>query len=151
MAQVKTLPGEQLLIQIGNGGSPTETFAAPCMINADRGLQISSDVSEIIVPDCDNPSLPAFKEILKDGMTIQVSGGGVLHTPDTEDWYAWAISDLAKNVKINFNVTGANGGGSILVPMKLTQFNITGNRKENSTVEVTLRSHGTPGAWVDNP
>lgn len=150
MAQVKTLPGEKLLVQIGNGGSP-ETFAHPCMINTDRGIQISSETSEIIVPDCDDPTLPAFKEILKDGMSLQVSGGGTLHTPDIEDWYEWAISDIAKNVKVVFDVTGANGGGSITVPMKLTQFNINATRKQNANVEVTLMSHGTPSAWAMNP
>ena len=128
MAQVKTLPGEKLLIAIGDGGSP-EVFTHPCMINSDRGLAVNWEVSEIIVPDCDDLTLPAFKEILKDGMSLQVTGGGTLHTPDWQEFYEWSISDDAKNVKIFLNVTAAVGGGSITVPMKLTTFNTVGNQK----------------------
>lgn len=148
MAPVKTLPGEKLLIQIGDGATPTEVFAHPCLINADRGVQISSDTTEIVVPDCDDPTLPAFKEILKDGISLQVSGGGVLHTSDLEAYFNWMIADTPKNVRIKFDVSGALGGGYIAVAMKLTAFNVTGTRKNNSTVEITLMSHGV-ATWTD--
>ena len=147
---VKTLPGEKLLIEIGDGGSP-EVFAHPCMINAERGLQVTSEINEFITPDCDDLTIPAFKEILKDGIQLSVSGGGLLHTTDFNEWYQWSKSDDAKNVRININVSTALGGGTILAAMKLTAFNLVGNRKENSTVEVTLLSHGTPGDFVPAP
>lgn len=144
---VKTLPGEQLLVQIGDGAVP-EVFAHPCFINADRGIQLSADTTEIIVPDCDDLSLPAFKEILKDGLSMQVTGGGVLNTPDFKTWFNWMISDTAKNCRIRSNVSLALGGGYISGAFKLTAFSLTGQRKNNSTVEATLMSHGQL-AWVD--
>lgn len=144
---VKTLAGEKILIQVGDGASP-EVFAHPCMINADRGISISADVNDINVIDCDDPSLPGWKEIFKDGMSMEVSGAGVLHSTSIEEYLAWAAADTAKNVRVNFNTTGALGGGYFAVPMKLVQFNIAGTRKQNSTVDLTLRSHGTP-AWTD--
>lgn len=149
MAQVKTMAGEKLLIQIGDGATPTEGFAHDCLINAERGLQMSSETNEFTVPDCDDPSAPAWKEMFKDGLSIQVSGGGVLNTSSVETWFNWFNSDSAKNVRVKFDVTGANGGGYIAVPMKLTAFNINGTRKSNSTVDVTLMSHGV-ATWTDN-
>jgi hypothetical protein len=150
MAQVKTLVGEKLLIMIGDGGTPTETFAHDCLVNADRGVDMSAETNEFVTPDCDNPSAPGWKEMFKDGLSISVSGGGVLHTPSTKTWFNWMNSDSAKNVRIKVDVTGANGGGYISVPMKLTSFGIKGSRKQNSNVDVTLMSHG-PAIWVDNP
>lgn len=147
MTAVKTMAGEKLLIQIGNGATP-EVFTHPCLINAERGLQISSETTESVVPDCDDPTLPAWKEIFKDGLSIQVTGGGVLHTSDIETYFNWMNTDTAKNVRINFNVSNILGGGYISVPMKLTAFNVTGQRKNDSTVEITLMSHGV-ATWTD--
>ena len=147
MANVKTLVGEKLLIQIGDGGSP-EAFAHPCLINAERGVQMSSETNEFVVPDCDNPSAPGWKEMFKDGMSITVSGGGMLDTASVETYFNWMNSDDAKNVRIKVDVSGALGGGYIAVPMKLTAFSMSGQRKNNTTVDLTLMSHG-PATWTD--
>lgn len=149
MAAVKSLVGEKILIQIEDV-LDSGVFAHDCLINADRGLDISSDVSEMVVPDCDDPSLPAFKEIFKDGISLAVSGGGVLHTSSVESWFNWMITDSYKNVRVKLDTSGALGGGYIAMRMKLTGFSITGARKNNSTAEVSLMSHGV-ATWVDNP
>jgi predicted secreted protein len=111
-------------------------------MNADRGIQMQSDVIDVLTPDCDDPSLPGWKEHFKDGMTITVNGGGVLHTTSTQAWFDWMRQDLAKNVRIRVNTTNALGGGYISGAFKLTQFNLSGTRKSNITAEVTLISHG---------
>ena len=147
MTAVKTMVGEKLLIQIGDGGTP-EVFAHDCLINLDRGIQNSADVTDVIVPDCDDPSAPAWKQVFKDGLQIQISGAGVLHTASLETWFNWMNSDTEKNVRIKFDVSAANGGGHIAGAFKLTQFNVSGSRKNNSTVDVTLVSHGSC-AWTD--
>jgi len=149
MAQVKTMVGEKLLILIGDGATPTEAFAHDCLINADRGVEFSAETTDVVVPDCDSPSNPAWKELFKDGIQIKVSGGGVLHTASLEAWFNWMIADTSKNVRIKFDVTGAMGGGYIAVPMKLTGLTIQGARKNNSTVDITLMSHGV-ATWTDN-
>lgn len=148
MAQVKTLVGEKLLIQIETAPNST-IFAHPCMINAERGIEFSSETNEFVVPDCDNPSAPGWKELFKDGMSAQVSGGGMLHTTDLEAYFTWMNSDDAKNVRVKIDVPGANGGGYIAGAMKLTSLSISGPRKANTTVDITIQSHG-PMTWTDN-
>jgi hypothetical protein len=149
MTAVKTLAGEKLLIKIGDGGSPTETFTHDCLINADRSAQMSSDVTDVIVPDCDDSTLPGWKYRFKDGLEVTVSGAGKMHTASLETWWNWFNSDTAKNVRIETNgITGANGGGYIAGAFKLTSFNWSGARKDFANTEVTLVSHGAC-AWTD--
>jgi len=148
MAAVKTLVGHKLLIQIGDGATP-EVFTHDCLINGDRGFTFSSDSSESVTPDCDDPTLPGWKELFKEALSLEVSGGGKLHTTSEEVWFNWFNSDTAKNVRIKKDVTGALGGGYYSCAMKLTGFSVTSSRKETSEVDVTLQSHGTV-TWVDN-
>lgn len=149
MTAVKTLAGESLLIQIGDGATPTETFTHDCLINTDRGINFSADVTDVMVPDCDDPEAPAWKQRFIDGLSGDISGSGVLHTASVETWKTWFDSGDSKNVRVNLNVAGALGGGYFSGAFKLSAFNISGTRKNNSTAEVTLVSHGAI-TWTDN-
>lgn len=144
---VKTMNGTQLLIQIGDGATP-EVFAADCLINTERGIAFSADTNEFIVPDCNNPDDPAWKEVTKDGLSAQISGSGMLHTMSVEDWFAWFISKDTKNVRVKLNgVTLANGGGHWAGAFHCTAFEVTGNRNEKATCSTSLVSNG-PVTWV---
>lgn len=148
MALVKTINGQKLLVQIGDGGSPSETFAADCLINTDRGIQFSADANEFIVPDCDDPDAPAWKERTKDGLDATVTGAGMLHTSSVETWFDWFKSADTKNVRVKVDVTGANGGGYWQGAFHLTAFEISGARNEKATASVTLASSGSV-VWTD--
>ena len=148
MTAVKTLPGESLLIQIGDGATPTEAFTHDCLINLDRSFTLGADVTDIVVPDCDDPASAGFKERFIDGISGDISGSGVLHTASVETWFNWLVSADAKNVRVKIDVSGALGGGYFSFAAKLSSFSITGTRKNNSTCEVTLVSHGTI-TWTD--
>lgn len=148
MAVVKTMNGTKLLVQIGDGASPTEAFAADCLINTERGIVFSSDISEFIVPDCDDPDAPAWKETTKDGLSAAVSGSGMLHTASVSDWFDWLKSASTKNVRVKVDVTAGNGGGYWSGAFHLSQFEITGNRNEKAQVSVSLVSSGAL-TWTD--
>ena len=151
MTAVKTLQGEKLLIKIGDGATPTETFTHDCLINTDRGIAFEADVTEILVPDCDDPSLPGWKQRLKDGLSAEISGAGRVHTASLEAWHNWFNGDIQKNVRVETNgVTGANGGGYWQGAFKLTAWSVTGPRKNLADVAVTLQSHGAV-TWTDLP
>jgi predicted secreted protein len=148
MAAVKTLNGEKLLVQIGDGASPSETFTHDCLINTERGIAFSADTQEFVVPDCLAPEDPAWKEVTKDGLSASINGAGMLHTSSVETWFNWFKSSDTKNVRVKVDVAGADGGGYWQGAFHLTSFEITGNRKEKSTVSVTLMSNG-PVTWTD--
>jgi predicted secreted protein len=147
MAPVKTINGQKLLVQIGNGADP-EVFAADCLINTERGIQFASDSNDQVVADCDDPDAPAWKERTKDGLDATISGAGMLHTTSIETWFDWFKSADTKNVRVKVDVSAANGGGYWQGAFHLTALEITGNRNEKATVSVTLVSSGAL-TWTD--
>ena len=46
MTAVPRVSGSKLLVQIGDGATPTEAFAHDCLINTQRGIQFSSETNE---------------------------------------------------------------------------------------------------------
>lgn len=148
MATVNTMNGTKLLVQIGDGGSPTEVFASDCMINTERGIQFQADTNEFIVPDCDNPDDPAWKVVTKDGLSATITGSGMVHSSSVETFFNWLIDADTKNVRFKSNVTAGNGGGWFSGAFHLTQFELTGNRNEKAMFTCTLVSSGVV-TWTD--
>ncbi len=146
--EMKTLNGEQLLIQIGDGASP-ETFAHDCLINTERGIAFAADMQEFVIPNCLTPEDPAWKETTKDGLSASINGAGMVHTSSVESFFNWYTSKNTKNVRVNVNVAGSDGGGYWSGAFHLSAFEITGTRKEKATVSITLVSSGAV-TWTDN-
>lgn len=147
MAQPATISGTQLLIMI-----ETETagvFEHPCLINAERGIVFAADANSEVVPDCDNPDDPGWKEVTKDGFQATITGAGVLDTTNIPLFDAWFRVDEVKSVKIQIGATPSIGTWT--GDFKLTEFGITGNRGEKANATVTMLSDGVVGAFVPTP
>ncbi len=147
MAAVKTLNGEKLLIQIEDSPG-SGTYTHDCLINTERGIAFSADMQEFIVPDCLDPEAPAWKEVVKDGLSAAINGAGMLHTLSVETWFNWLISKDTKNVRVKIDAAGADGGGYWAGAFHLTTLEVTGARKDKSTVSVALVSSGAV-TWTD--
>lgn len=145
--EMKTINGEKLLIQIGDGATP-ETFAHDCLINTERGIQFSADMQEFVIPNCLTPEDPAWKETIKDGLSAAVNGAGMVHTSSLEAWFNWFKSSSTKNVRIKVDAAGADGGGYWAGAFHLTGFEVTGTRKEKATNTSSLVSSGAV-TWTD--
>lgn len=151
MAPVTNANGTKLLVQIGDGGSPTETFAHDCGINAERGIDFSSDVTQTVTPDCDSPDDPAWKETTVDGLSATISGGGQVHTTTAKTaWYDWWASGAAKNCRVFVNVDSADGGGYWQGAFRCTQYGLSGDRNAKMTNTVTIVSDGAL-TWTAAP
>ncbi len=143
MAQAKTLKGKSLLIKIGDGATPTEVFAHPCLINADRGIAFATETNDTRVPDCDDPELLAWLEREVVSLSATINGAGTLNTPDVEDFFDWLASGDPKNIRVELQgVSGANGGGYFGMAALLTAFEITGSIGQRSQCSITLASTG---------
>lgn len=144
MAQVNKLSGTQLYVKIETAPA-SGTFTHPCLINAKRGLQFSSNAGKIIIPDCDNPEDPAWEEVLKDGLSCTITGAGKLdNVLATIQFYdAWFQSDNAKNVQAWLGAVGKWAGA-----FKLSQWSIEGERKQYVDVSLTLMSTGVVAAFA---
>lgn len=147
MASVKALDGIKLLIQIETAPG-SGTFAHDCLISLDRGISFSAEGSDSNVPDCDDPSLPSWRQTFIDSISAEINGGGMLHTTSTENFFVWLTAGTPKNVRARIDTTGADGGGYFAGAFKLTQFNVTGSRGEKITAEITMANHGAV-TWTD--
>jgi hypothetical protein len=145
---VKSIAGYKFIFQFGDGASP-ENFAPKCIINAEKGMQFSSEVIEDTIPDCDNPEKPGWKEVEIDGLGGVLNGAGMTNTTDVEWFFDWYKSGLAKNFRVKTDVTLANGGGYFYGAIKLSAFDLTSPRdKEKVTFTSTMNTHGEV-SWAD--
>lgn len=145
MARPTTMKGSQLIIELGDGATPTEAFEAPCALNT-KGVNFTATANEQSVPDCDAPDDPLWIERTIQTLSGDITGAGILALESYEIWRTWFLSGLERNVRARFNIAAPNGGqyeGSYV----LTTFNTAGNTGELATIEVTMLSNGEV-EWV---
>lgn len=68
-------PGRLLLLKIGDGGSPTETFTAGCGFRA-RSFSINNNIVDTTTPDCSSPGGTVKYTGVYGIQTISLSGSG---------------------------------------------------------------------------
>lgn len=142
MAQATTASGvRQLLILVGDGGSP-ETFVHPCSINSQRGLVLTADTNDVIVPDCEDPDLMAWVEREKVSLGGTINGEGTLNVPDLDLFWDWFESSDPKNVKVVVDLEAVNGGRVFSGAWHLTNFELGGERGQKVSASITLQSSG---------
>jgi hypothetical protein len=141
MATQGSMRGEQLLVQVGDGGSP-ENFTHYCSINQQRGMKHTASTTTTGLVDCANPDAPTTLATDVDDLGTTVDGAGVMNPTDYAFFYDWWASGLAKNCKVKDTLTGAQGGQTISGAFKLTSLEKTGQRRKKVTVAITLMSDG---------
>lgn len=132
--------GSKILIRVGDGGSP-EVFTPRCTINAQRGIELTTNVIEDTQIDCDSPDDPAPVTRTADTYSSQITGEGRAHGPDIQFLTAWWKSGEAKNCQVLVDHGGTyehTFSGQYL----LTTLGFAGERKEKATGSITLQSNG---------
>jgi hypothetical protein len=109
MAQPRTLSFGSFKVYLGDGASP-EVFTAPCGFTQ-KSLTLESDVSDFNIPDCDDPEAAAWKSRSITAHSATVSGAGVMAMASLDEWRTWKLSSDSKNIRVEFDDTGANNGG----------------------------------------
>jgi len=139
--RVSPLNGYQLLIKLGDGGSP-ESFAHPCTINTTRGITFSASPIETQLPYCDAPTTPSWVEREIDGKSASIAGAGVLDTDSFDVFWLWFDAGTSKNIQVMVNVDAAAGGGYWSGRALLTEFQLTGERRAKVEFSCTILSDG---------
>lgn len=147
MAKPDTIKGTQLYIKIGDGADP-ENFVHPCLINSERGITFRSSTNDVVVPDCDNPEDPAWRELVKDALSAGLTGSGALDNKIAviQAYDAWWRADAAKNVQVWLGTVGFWAAS-----MKLTEWEITGARNDKAQCALTLESDGVVAPFAAAP
>jgi predicted secreted protein len=134
---IDSMRGTQLLVKVGDGASPSETFTHPCLINAKRGFKATVSSNKIVVPDCDNPDDPAWQEVIKDVLSAAIDGAGKLDRAGVATFYAWLLGKDPKNVQIWLGTFGYWAGA-----FHCTNFEVTGDRGALAECSLALESDG---------
>jgi len=138
----------RLVIQLGDGGDPTETFAHTCGANS-FGITLTNNLGENTVLDCDNPlDVPAaivrHLESQDTGATIS----GMVTTEAWPTWRAWADGGTEKNIKLFLDESAANNGGNWVLPAFLQQLELSKESSGKVTFTATISGAG-PRTWTD--
>jgi predicted secreted protein len=142
MAQPTVLAGTKLLILVGDGNSP-EVFSQPCGLTT-RGIAFTAQTNSTLIPDCDNPELPAWEAKDVNSIAAQVTGNGVMAVESFDTWNDWFQTAEARTCQITLDdpALGHWQGDFIL-----TSLRYGGARGQKVTVDITLDNTGAV-VWV---
>ena len=84
MAQPTTARFGKFRVLIGDSNSPIN-YTAPCGFTS-KSLVLSKNLTEVNLPDCDDPDAPAWVGRDVQSLTASISGQGVLAAESVEVW-----------------------------------------------------------------
>lgn len=137
----ENMGGEKLLFLFGDGGSPTEEFAASCSINTSSTLNLSSEVFQGAKANCTDPSKPSITTRRVKSLDVKFSGEGAADKASHK-----ALIDLWKagepfNGKAVQDV-GSGGGWTIEGPWIVESIDLTGPHREDQTFAISIAIAG---------
>ncbi|WP_392338860.1 phage tail tube protein [Loktanella salsilacus] len=139
----------KFIIMLGDGITPTETFAFPCGANA-RSVTLKNNLGEDVVLDCDDPlgAPAAIQRFLESQDTTMSISGRVAKGDSLEMWRTWADAGTEKNIRIMFDEAVTDGGGYYTVPAFLETLEWGSEGKSSATFTAAIMGSG-PRAWTD--
>jgi predicted secreted protein len=146
MATGTPIPGKSFLIQLGDGGTPTEIFDFPCGLTT-KGAQFSKSVSETVMPDCDDADVVPWVKREAGSKSLTVSGEGKIARGSLGEWRAFFEQDESKNVRFVVPGTAAQGGGRWQGAFQLTSFSVSAVHGETADVSIEMVNDGDV-AWT---
>ena len=141
MAKPIHADGGKFVVKFGDGADP-EVFASKCMINTNRGISFTTEVSTSNLPDCDDPDAPDIlikRVISKD---FEITGEGTYDGASEEFFFDLWNTGAPINVVVERVAESGVAGVSYAGPVIMTQFDITAPHKELSTASMTFTGAG---------
>ncbi|MES2904630.1 MAG: phage tail tube protein [Pseudomonadota bacterium] len=132
------------LIKIGDGATPSETFAAICGI---EGVSISrvANTQDRARRDCATPGKPAVRRSRTVSKQMDVSGNGAVDKANIAAFDA--ALGIVKNYKVElYKYDGTDAGtlmGTFAAAFNLTAANMNLDSNGDSNGEINLASDGT--------
>ncbi len=140
MAAPKTASFGKFLVYIARPSAP-DTWLAPCGFTS-RAFRRTKDTTDTVVPDCDDPDLPADIERVVKSKSWQVTGEGVGAADAQAIWDEFFDDGDAWPIKIEFAWPSPTGTIAYTGAGHLTQLEMTGAQGDKVKQSVTIVSDG---------
>lgn len=133
----------RLIVQIGNGATPTEVFAHTCGANS-YTMNLTNNLGENTVIDCDDP-LDAPASIVRhlESQDTSVTIAGMVTTQAWPTWRQWADDGSTKNIKLLLDEAAVDNGGFWVVPAMLASLELTKEGSGKATFTATITGNGS--------
>lgn len=138
MAQPVTARFGKFRVLLGSG-SGTITYAAPCGFTS-KSLTLGKSLSEVSLPDCDDPDAPIVLGRDVESITSSVSGEGVLAASSVITWLDAYESTDSVPVKVEIEFTGGTVTWTGL--MHIESLEIGAEQGGRVTLNVSMQSDG---------
>jgi predicted secreted protein len=116
-------------------------YIAPCGLTT-RSFNISKETSDITLPDCADPDLPAWQARDVRALSWTVSGEGVLALEALIEWRTFAQSSQSRRVRVELTTAAGAGGGYWTGSGHLTSFEVSGTLGEKLQVSIEIQGDG---------
>lgn len=141
MARPTTYVGSSVAIFLEDPASPG-TFLRPCGLN-NHTATFSKASTEVLIPDCDDPELPAWVARGVESLDFSATGSGILAAEAIDAW--WAAFNTTESIPARIYVgkpTDTANGRFWEGNVHITSLEIGGERGGKASASVTLVSDG---------
>lgn len=138
MAQATTARFGKFRVMLSDGASP-EAFASPCGFTS-KSLTLTKNLTEVNIPDCDDPDAVAWVGRDATSLSASISGEGVLASESVEAWLdAWeSVESINVTIEIEFPVKTMVWTGR----MHVATFSASSEQGGRVTASVEMQSDG---------
>lgn len=138
MAQATTTRFGKFRVMLSDGGSPAQ-FASPCGFTS-KSLTLTKNLSEVNIPDCDDPDAVAWSGRDAQSLSASISGEGVLASESVEAWLdAWEdVDSVEVRIEIEFPAKEIIWVGR----MHVATFTVSSEQGGRVTAQVEMQSDG---------
>jgi hypothetical protein len=146
MAAPTVIPGTKLLVLVGSGGdSPgsPDQFSEPCGLTT-KNFTLAASTNTTLIPDCIDPSLPAWEAKDVNALSAEVTGTGVMAVESFHIWADWFLGATERNARITLvsPTTLPLSLGYFQGSFILSSLKYGGVRGTKVTLDVTLVNNG---------
>lgn len=146
MTAPTVIPGTKILVLIGAGGdSPgsPDVFSEPCGLTT-KNFSLNAATNTTLIPDCTDPSLPAWEAKDVNALSSEVTGSGVMAVESFHTWADWFLGATTRGARIQLvSPTGmANSLGYFQGNMLLSKLTYNGVRGQKVAIDITMVSDG---------
>lgn len=141
MAKPSTYAGSLVAIYLEDTSSPG-TYLRPCGLN-NHTVTFTKNTTEVTVPDCDDPELPAWIERGVESLDLSASGEGILAAEAVNSWWESFNTTESINARIYIGAPDDVANGHYWEgKVHVTSFEVTGERGNKAQASISIVSDG---------